>query len=990
MKSRLSITLSLLACLSLQTGCYLFMQEGRESLPANRNDAGPPAVESPDAFRTQPTVGKARFERPIDPDAIQAQIEILAVGESYEVDQAHVVLLLMGADAVPALLEALKNGAPQLRKNTIPALANISSDVIDPALVESLQDENQEVALAVLGALTYRGSRMGVDAVSEVVLTHPEEAMRIEAARQLFVTQSQRVVPPLIKALEDPNRYVRLEAISGLGHLKDARALVPLSQQLKDPDTEIVTGALRALSYLSTALGLNIKSQVKAGFKTEAQLLLNQLLKALSDPRVEVKKSALQVLAQFDAPEIVLASKALRQDPQPELRAEALTALASQRGEAAETVLIQGLQDAHEDVRAAAIAAIARGEFPRAWKHIGALLQEPSGRVREEAVQALTWLKEPSAFGPLLGLLADEELAYDVDPESVLIRMADRSALESYSLAQRSQDSEIRAFARRELARLQSPFFEQALAEAVQSKNPAMIQEILKIYRLSQRPASAELLRSLLSHPNPQLREAAVLQIQWFSKSYDSAALLDAMLSRLNEVRSAERDEEEHMVGSYLARSLVDLARDVPAHRPKIEAAMIEILKSGDDHLHLFAVEALGEIPSPRARATLKAALKDVDSPFAQMSVATQLLKAGDEQAWPVLQRLLKDDDLREPVIDALGELAYAPALPVLKEYLHKASERDELAIISALRKIGGPDSAEFLLSLLQSPHRERRLAAVEALGKLEDASVIPPSAVPQLVEALLALNKRQQQGAQEALQTLETGDYDEYFREIGASIEFSLESALLSAIKSLDPDGATPALRQLLRSDTLEDQIFAAEALAELPSPQAVPDLLALAGTENEALRDAVFKALGQSGAPRALSLLLEALAQTPAQRRAEMYPYLVGFSRPEVIPILVEVLQSESSLYSTEAEAMKALIQAHDPQVIPFLIPLLQLDSSYQEMEFVLQGLTKLVLRHPQAKEALAARRALKSKLKRQNSEPVNALLLRALLKMEGLQHR
>jgi HEAT repeat protein len=84
-------------------------------------------------------------------------------------------------------------------------------------------------------------------------LTGGSESERVNAARRLGLTRSQRAYDPLIRALQDESPKVRAAAAEGLGYLGNPRALRALQRAYnRDKDGPYASRYLRALNKLAT------------------------------------------------------------------------------------------------------------------------------------------------------------------------------------------------------------------------------------------------------------------------------------------------------------------------------------------------------------------------------------------------------------------------------------------------------------------------------------------------------------------------------------------------------------------------------------------------------------------------------------------------------------------------------------------------------------------------------------------------------------------
>lgn len=148
----------------------------------------------------------------------------------YEREAAAETLLdaieAIGQPAVDYLLAALKDPEGAVRRFAAKLLGRIR----DPRAIEplgmALYDIHAEVGQAAAESLA-RFGEAGLRVLGEA-LRHPEAWLRQHAISGLTLTGDKRIVPVLIKMLNDPEREVVKLVIHSLGKLKDARALPAL------------------------------------------------------------------------------------------------------------------------------------------------------------------------------------------------------------------------------------------------------------------------------------------------------------------------------------------------------------------------------------------------------------------------------------------------------------------------------------------------------------------------------------------------------------------------------------------------------------------------------------------------------------------------------------------------------------------------------------------------------------------------------------------
>lgn len=252
----------------------------------------------------------------IEPKAKSAIPNLVpALRDSYEWpgDQAAIALQEIGTDAVPVLLTALQDPAPQVRYRAIRAIGGIIPKLKDaiPKLLPLLEDHDAPVRLHTLIVLGEFGSDAQPAAPPlRHALKDSVAANRVHAARALWLVEGKpkNVVPALIEFLEhgpqqidlDKNKYevdnptligclrpslprtVAAETLGAMG--RDAQAAVPgLIRSMADPDPEVRRQTVKALGQIGP----------------DAAAAVPVLVKQLNDPFV--KKQAVETLGMLRA-----------------------------------------------------------------------------------------------------------------------------------------------------------------------------------------------------------------------------------------------------------------------------------------------------------------------------------------------------------------------------------------------------------------------------------------------------------------------------------------------------------------------------------------------------------------------------------------------------------------------------------------------------------------------------------------------------------------
>ena len=135
--------------------------------------------------------------------------------------------------AVEALINALVDTNPIVRRAVAEALGGLGDARAVEALINALVDTNPIVRRAVAEALGGLGDARAVEALITALADTDEQVRRI-AAVVLGQLGDTRAAKPLIHALADINLHVRIEVVEALRKLGDVSAVPALIERLAD------------------------------------------------------------------------------------------------------------------------------------------------------------------------------------------------------------------------------------------------------------------------------------------------------------------------------------------------------------------------------------------------------------------------------------------------------------------------------------------------------------------------------------------------------------------------------------------------------------------------------------------------------------------------------------------------------------------------------------------------------------------------------------
>ena len=315
-------------------------------------------------------------------------------------------------------LQQLKSSHAESRVKAARALGSEKQKKAVPALIESLEDEDPGVRLAVIEALGAIGHPASAEALVSA-LANPGKSDKnaepqCEALAKAIMSVGVPAVKPLIQALASGEKEARRWAAAALGMIRDPEATGPLIERLEDSRSEVRKAAAAALGEIGD-------SRAAA-----------PLIKALANRDMETRRAAADALGSLMSEESVDALARVVGDPAEPVQIGAIEALAKIGGLRAAACLRSAMSGSRRTVCEAAEAAlkkmhfspadaeeraelaVIRGDFEAAFREgeaavpalIGALeFKDPQMRV--QAADVLAKLRSPDSVQPLLEALKD-------------------------------------------------------------------------------------------------------------------------------------------------------------------------------------------------------------------------------------------------------------------------------------------------------------------------------------------------------------------------------------------------------------------------------------------------------------------------------------------------------------------------------------------------------------------------------------------------------
>ncbi len=365
----------------------------------------------------------------IAPIAAEALSDVRLLAEADE------SLSLLGAKAVPALLERAANADPDTRAACIEIITGLADQAAAPLAVTSIRQWMESgapiVVRAGLGAITLLGDESCFPTVSawlsneeaasaaETALAalaqrYPEAARRLarsaraEGAEAHAAAVIQTALPaPIRDSVADDVAYlslllsnsakaVRRAALSGLGNAGSELGAHAAAFALTDEEPEVRYAAVLALSRLRSADG--------------ALMGLGKLLELVEKSAdEELVAAALGALADAGDPRVLSVLRPLVRNASPMVAVAAIEALARVPDARRVEALIEGLSHGEPEVVKASMLALGDTIDPRVLAHFGACLDHEAWDVRRLSADMLGRAGGESANALLRARLANED-----------------------------------------------------------------------------------------------------------------------------------------------------------------------------------------------------------------------------------------------------------------------------------------------------------------------------------------------------------------------------------------------------------------------------------------------------------------------------------------------------------------------------------------------------------------------------------------------------
>jgi len=293
--------------------------------------------------------------------------------------------------ATESLIELFKTtDSNAVRISLVAALGKIGDKKVIPALLEALSDELPVVRRLAAASLEKIG-QPAVDELIKILKSSDSPALRKSVALVLGKIGDAQAVPPLITALEDSDDHVRIASAQALGRLDDERAVIPLINLLHHADPKLSKASANALIRLKSI---------------SVPLMIAQLEQDMANPNTPDKSDQItNALARTGSSAVKPLITLIRGSDNAALRSSAADTLA-EIGKPAVNPLIRELLQEDLSFQSPWENILARIGQP-ALEPVILLIESTDQLQRRAAIAILGDIKEKGAEKPLIRALAD-------------------------------------------------------------------------------------------------------------------------------------------------------------------------------------------------------------------------------------------------------------------------------------------------------------------------------------------------------------------------------------------------------------------------------------------------------------------------------------------------------------------------------------------------------------------------------------------------------
>lgn len=705
---------------------------------------------------------------------------------------------------------------------------------------------------------------------------------RRDAAEMLGEGKDPRAVEPLIKSME--NAFSPLDNIVTNTKEEFYRALSNTRESAIDDD--LVDSVFRALIQIGihtpapyeTALRsknlflrwsiLQIIRSSKSehsgnlyaiAMKDESEVIRNMVVHAMEDVQVQGAQAiALLIQALKDQSEHV------RKDARRSFESIGSRQRRVQNPQVLSAV-VDAVTDNSAEVRAAAVEFLTRVNHPVVVKPLLQALEDKEDAIRLKAVKALGPLKDPAAVDGLIECLSHRDPDIRLSAAESLGMIGDPRSIDRLIVIMKDEITQVRWAARYSLIRIGPPARDKLIAALREPdgnirrgaahalgnlRDPEAVPALIAALRDETYGVNSEAIGALGVIPDPR----AVDALMDATKTKDKGLIQPIVIALGNQKDKRAVDllimlfETKRYPWTAWALGEIGDRKAVPP--------IMEYFKVAPHHWKPELLEALGKLGGPGVLDLLVSSLNDPDRDV-PMTAAKALKRLKDPRSVPTLLAALQKHIAVSDVIEALGEIKDPASIPDLVRVMNDVNVDlfDRQRASAALVNIGA-SSVGPLIAVMQDKTSRSRGLAIEALGKIKEASAVEP-----LIAATSETSLRR--SLISALEAIGPPAVEPLIALLASRHEM-LQLSTIRALGNIKDKRGTEPLLRMLKEGGISQKAAAATALGLIGDPRAVEPIIEMLGSQNYNVRLKSIEALGELRDPRALPYLRTAESDT------------------------------------------------------------------------------------------------------------------------------
>jgi HEAT repeat protein len=486
--------------------------------------------------------------------------------------------------------------------------------------------------------------------IIQTLLHDKSKPVRFAAQQELVNIEDPRIIPAILKGLQDPERYVRLASIDALALVRDtsAAALLVRSFQAEPKDTELVIQTLEDLRSFV------YRMEPPEGLEASLAPLLNH-----GDYRVRL--TALAILGIVGRPASLPPLMDCWEKADNKTRIRLADAFANIGRVGPVPLLLKALDDGPKEVKIHCLYALAQIQsFTAAAKIREVLLKDTDARVRMACLYALVEIPEKENVAAILKIMDTDDPTVLHWSAYALAQLGATAAVPELEKKLKHPASLVRSTAATALGELQAKASEPtllALLHDPREETEVKLAAAKSLMRLGNRQGAAIFWEEL---QKPKLPLEVRLTLALALGSIREEAYREKLAAWLG-----NPDFELALSGALGLGVMAD---------SRAQPLLLKALDHGYPNVRRYAILGLEGLRNQAVMTALANTAADDLDPLVRILCASSLVAAGYTDFRVLLWNALDDEheDLRSEAVQALGRSADALTWKQLKWYLRR------------------------------------------------------------------------------------------------------------------------------------------------------------------------------------------------------------------------------------------------------------------------------------------------------------------------------